>query len=42
MSYRRLILRGTIDLVRSELVRRGVTTRSAEALVRGLMGDRRQ
>ena len=42
MSYRRRILRGTIDLVRGELVWRGVTTRSAEELVRGLIGDRRQ
>jgi hypothetical protein len=42
VSYRRRILRGTIDLVRGELVRRGVTTRSAEELVRALIGDRRQ
>jgi hypothetical protein len=42
VSYRRRILHGRIDLIRAELVRRGATTRSAEELVRVLMGDRRQ
>ena len=42
VSYRRRILHGRIDLIRAELVRRGVTTRSAEELVRVLLGDRRQ
>lgn len=42
VSYRRRILHGRIDLIRAELVRRGATTRSAEELVRVLLGDRRQ
>ena len=42
VSYRRRILHGRIDLIRAELVRRGATTRSAEELVRVLMGDRRR
>jgi hypothetical protein len=39
VSYRRRVLHGRIDLIRSELVRRGATTRSPEELVRVLMGD---
>jgi hypothetical protein len=42
VSYRRRILHGRIDLIRAELVRRGAATRSAEELVRVLLGDRRQ
>ena len=42
VSYRRRVLHGRIDLIRAELVRRGATTRSAEELVRVLLGDRRQ
>ena len=42
VSYRRRILHGRIDLIRAELVRRGAPTRSAEELVRVLLGDRRQ
>ena len=37
VSYRQQILRGRIDLIRAELVRRGAL--SPEELVRVLMGD---
>jgi hypothetical protein len=41
VSYRQWVLRGRIDLIRAELVRRGAVLRSAEELARVLMGDRR-
>lgn len=37
ISYRRRILQGRIDLIRSELVRRGEAVLSAEELARVLM-----
>lgn len=37
ISYRRRILQGRIDLIRSELVRRGKAVLSAEELARVLM-----
>ncbi len=39
VSYRRRVLQGRIDLIRAELVGRGVAAISAEELVRVLMGD---
>ena len=39
VRYRRRVLHGRIDLIRAELVRRGVIARSPEELVRVLMGD---
>ena len=41
VSYRQWVLRGRMDLIRAELVRRGAVLRSTEELVRVLMGDRR-
>ena len=38
LSYRWLILQGRIDLIRAELVRRGVVALSPENLARVLMG----
>ena len=38
VSYRRRLLQGRIDLIRSELVRRGDATLSPEDLARILMG----
>lgn len=40
ISYRRRLLQGRIDLVRSELVRRGAISFSAEELAKALMGSR--
>jgi hypothetical protein len=39
LSYRRRILRGRIDLIRTELVERGAVALSAERLARVLLGD---
>ncbi|CAN5830328.1 hypothetical protein BH18ACT11_BH18ACT11_03940 [soil metagenome] len=39
VSYRREVLRGRIDLIRAELVERGVATLSSEDLARVLLGD---
>lgn len=39
VSYRRRVLQGKIDLIRAELVGRGVAALSPEELVRALMGD---
>ena len=39
VSYRRRVLQGRIDLIRSELVRRGGATLSPEELARVLLGD---
>lgn len=39
VSYRRRVLQGRIDLIRAELVGRGVAAISPEELVRVLMGD---
>lgn len=39
VSYRRRILQGRIDVIRSELVRRGGTALSPEDLARVLMGE---
>jgi hypothetical protein len=39
ISYRRRVLQGRIDLIRSELVRRGGFALSTEDLVRVLMDD---
>jgi hypothetical protein len=39
ISYRRRVLQGRIDLIRAELVGRGVVALSPEALVRVLMGE---
>jgi hypothetical protein len=38
ISYRRRVLQGRIDLLRSELVRRGGATLTPEELVKVLMG----
>jgi hypothetical protein len=38
VSYRRQVLQGRIDLMRAELVRRGLGVLSPEELVRALMG----
>ncbi len=38
ISYRRRVLQGRIDLIRSELVRRGSLSLSPEELARVLMG----
>jgi hypothetical protein len=38
VSYRRRVLQGRIDLIRAELVGRGVVALSPEELVRALMG----
>ncbi|CAA9456146.1 MAG: hypothetical protein AVDCRST_MAG28-2545 [uncultured Rubrobacteraceae bacterium] len=42
ISYRRRVIQGRIDLIRSELVRRGGVALSPEELVRVLLGDERQ
>lgn len=39
ISYRRRVIQGRIDLVRSELVRRGGVARSPKELARVLLGD---
>lgn len=39
VSYRRRVLQGRIDLLRTELVRRGGMSVSPEELARALMGD---
>jgi hypothetical protein len=39
LSYRRRILHGRIDLIRTELVERGAVALSAERLARVLLGD---
>ena len=39
LSYRRSILQGRIDLIRAELVERGVVALPAEQLARVLLGD---
>ena len=39
LSYRREVLRGRIDLIRAELVGRGVAALSPEDLARVLLGD---
>jgi hypothetical protein len=39
LSYRRTILHGRIDLIRTELVERGAVALSAERLARVLLGD---
>lgn len=39
MDYRRRVLQGRIDLLRSELVRRGGTSVSPDDLAQALMGD---
>jgi hypothetical protein len=39
VSYRRELLRGRIDLMRAELVRRGSLTPSAQELARVLLGE---
>jgi hypothetical protein len=39
LSYRRTILRGRIDLIRTELVERGAVALSADRLARVLLGD---
>ena len=39
VSYRRRVLQGRIDLIRSELVRRGGAALSPEDLARVLLGD---
>jgi hypothetical protein len=39
VSYRRELLRGRIDLMRAELVRRGSVTPSPEELARVLLGQ---
>jgi hypothetical protein len=39
VSYRRRVLQGRIDLIRAELVGRGVVALSPEEIVRALMGD---
>lgn len=39
VSYRRCVLRGRIDLLRSELVRRGGFSVTPEDLARTLLGD---
>jgi hypothetical protein len=38
ISYRRRVIQGRIDLIRSELVRRGALSLSPEELARVLMG----
>ena len=40
VSYRRRVLQGRIDLIRAELVERGVAARSPEDLARVLLGDK--
>lgn len=40
LSYRRRILQGRIDLMRAELVERGVAALGPEELARVLLGDR--
>ncbi len=42
ISYRRRIIQGRIDLLRSELVRRGEAALSPEELARVLLGERRR
>ena len=39
LSYRRRVLQGRIDLIRAELVRRGVVALAPEDLARILMGE---
>jgi hypothetical protein len=39
VSYRRWVLQGRIDLIRAELVERGVAALSPEDLARVLLGD---
>jgi hypothetical protein len=39
VSYRRRVLQGRIDLIRAELVERGVAALSPEDLARVLLGD---
>ena len=39
VSYRRRVLQGRIDLIRAELVERGVVALSPENLARVLLGD---
>jgi len=39
VSYRRRVLQGRIDLIRAELVERGVVALSPEDLARLLLGD---
>jgi hypothetical protein len=39
LSYRRRILHGRIDLIRTELVERGAVALSSERLARVLLGD---
>jgi hypothetical protein len=39
VSYRRELLRGTIDLMRAELVRRGSASLAPEELARVLLGE---
>ena len=39
VSYRRRVLQGRIDLIRAELVERGVVALSPEDLARVLLGD---
>ena len=40
VSYRRRVLQGRIDLIRAELVERGVVALSPEDLARVLLGDK--
>lgn len=40
ISYRRRILQGRIDLIRAQLVERGVVALSPEDLARVLLGDK--
>jgi hypothetical protein len=40
VSYRRRVLQGRIDLIRAELVERGVAALSPEDLARVLLGDK--
>jgi hypothetical protein len=40
VSYRRWVLQGRIDLIRAELVERGVAALSPEDLARVLLGDK--
>jgi hypothetical protein len=42
ISYRRRVIQGRIDLIRSELVRRGGVALSPEELARVLLGDEGQ
>ncbi len=42
ISYRPRVIQGRIDLIRSELVRRGVVALSPEELARVLLGDEGQ